>query len=175
MADVTFGVAGGVVKKLKDMGDGSHAEITAFTAASPVELTGDVVVDTLGALNNSAESNPAAASATIPSLLRGILLALSATEYETVAASQTDQVLGATGATGDYLAGVLIVPGTTAAGAVSIKDGAGSAISIFAGGGTTALTTLIPFFVPLGIKSAAGAWKLTSGANVTALGVGNFT
>lgn len=100
---------------------------------------------------------------------------INAGDYETVAASQSDQSLGATGAAGDYLAGVLIVPGTTAAGAVSIKDGGGSAISVFAGGGTTALTTLIPFFVPLGIKSAAGAWKVTTGANVTAIGVGNFT
>jgi hypothetical protein len=94
--------------------------------------------------------------------------------YETVAASQTDQVMGSTGAAGNYLAGVLIVPGTTAAGAVSIKDGAGSAISIFAGGGTTALTTLIPFFVPLGIYCAT-SWKITTGTNVTAIGVGRFT
>lgn len=100
---------------------------------------------------------------------------LCAGDYETVAASQTDQALGATGAAGDYLAGVLIVPGTTAAGAVSIKDGSGSSITIFAGGGTTPLTTLIPFFVPLGIVSASGAWKVTTGANVTAIGVGNFT
>src|SRR4051812_35845565 len=100
---------------------------------------------------------------------------LAAGEYETIAASQTDQVIGASGAAGDYLAGVLIVPGTTAAGAVSIKDGAGSAITIFAGGGTTALTALIPFFVPLGIKSTSGAWKISTGANVTAIGVGNFT
>lgn len=100
---------------------------------------------------------------------------ISAGEYETVAASATDQAMGATGAAGDYLAGVLIVPGTTAAGAVSIKDGSGSAITIFAGGGTTALSTLIPFFVPLGIKSTSGAWKITTGANVTAIGVGNFT
>lgn len=95
--------------------------------------------------------------------------------YETVAASQTDQVMGATGATGDYLAGVLIVPGTAAAGAVSIKDGAGSAISIFAGGGTTALPTLAPIMVPLGIFSGAGAWKISTGANVTAIGIGKFT
>jgi hypothetical protein len=40
-------------------------------------------------------------------------------EYETVAASSHDQVLGPTGATGDYLAGVLIVPATTSPGAVS--------------------------------------------------------
>jgi hypothetical protein len=61
-------------------------------------------------------------------------------EYETVAASQTDQVIGPTGATGDYLAGVLIVPATTSPGAVSIKDGAGSAIPIFTGGATSSPT-----------------------------------
>lgn len=96
-------------------------------------------------------------------------------EYETIAASQTDQALGATGATGDYLSGVLIVPGTAAAGAVSIKDGSGSSITIFAGGGTTALPTLAPIFVPLGIYSTSGAWKVTTGSNVTAIGIGDFT
>lgn len=95
--------------------------------------------------------------------------------YETIGASATDQALGATGAAGDYLDHITIVPGTTAAGAVSIKDGSGSSISIFAGGGTTALTTLIPFTVDLGMRSASGAWKVTTGTNVTAIGVGNFT
>jgi len=95
-------------------------------------------------------------------------------EYETVAASSTDQTLGATGATGDYLSGILIVPATTSPGAVSIKDGAGSAITIFTGGATS-VSNLVPFFVPLGIKSAAGAWKVTTGTSVSAIGVGNFT
>lgn len=99
-------------------------------------------------------------------------------QYETVAASQTDQVMGASGAQYDYLAGVLIVPGTAAAGAVSIKDGNGSSISIFAGGGTTALPTLAPFLVPLGLHctaSTSAGWKITTGANVTAIGIGKFT
>jgi hypothetical protein len=95
-------------------------------------------------------------------------------EYETVAASQTAQALGATGATGDYLAGVLIVPATTSPGAVSIKDGSGSAITIFTGGASS-VSSLVPFFVPLGIKSTGGAWSVTTGANVSAIGVGNFT
>ena len=95
-------------------------------------------------------------------------------EYETVAASATDQSLGATGATGDYLAGVLIVPATTSPGAVAIKDGAGSAITIFTGGASS-VSNLVPFFVPLGIKSGAGAWQVTTGSNVSAIGVGNFT
>lgn len=99
-------------------------------------------------------------------------------EYETVAASQTDQVLGATGALGDYLAGVLIIPGTAGCGAVSIKDGNGSSITIFAGGGTTPLPTLAPIFVPLGIyavNATSAGWKVTTGANVTAIGIGDFT
>jgi len=95
-------------------------------------------------------------------------------EYETVAASQTGQVLGATGAAGDDLDGVLIVPANVTAGAVSIKDGAGSAITIFAGG-TTSLSNLVPFYVPLGLRSVAGAWSITTGASVSAIGIGNFT
>lgn len=94
-------------------------------------------------------------------------------DYETVAASQTDQVLGATGATGDYLSGLLIVPATTSPGAVSIKDGGGSAITVFTGGASS-VSNLVPFFIPLGIKSGSGAWKVTTGANVSAIGVGNF-
>jgi hypothetical protein len=96
------------------------------------------------------------------------------TSYETVAASQTDQVMGAAGAIGDYLAGVLIVPGTTSPGAVSIKDGSGSAIALFAGGATS-IATLHPFFVPIGAKCTGAGWKVTTGANVTAVGVGAFS
>lgn len=98
--------------------------------------------------------------------------------YEMVAASASAQIMGATGAQYDYLAGVLIVPGTAAAGAVSITDGNGSAIQIFAGGGTTALADLKPFMVPLGLyalASTTAGWKITTGANVTAIGIGKFT
>lgn len=95
--------------------------------------------------------------------------------YETIGASATDQVMGGVGAVGDYLDHITITPLTTAAGAVSIKDGGGSAYTVFAGGAVTALTTLIPFTVDLGMRSASGAWKVTTGANVTAIGVGNFT
>lgn len=122
----------------------------------------------------AASSRPVALSTEDLAALTGLSTDDNA-EYETVAASATDQALGATGATGDYLASVLIIPATAAAGAVSIKDGAGSAISIFAGGGTTALPTLAPIFVPLGIYSLAGAWKVTTGTNVSVIAVGNFT
>lgn len=93
-------------------------------------------------------------------------------DYETVAASQTDQALGATGATGDYLSGLLIVPATTGAGTVSIKDGAGSSINVFV---TGTLADLTPIWLPLGMRSAAGAWSVTTGANVSVIAVGSFT
>lgn len=101
-------------------------------------------------------------------------VAQSQAEYETVAASQTDQVLGATGGIGDYLGGLLITPATTSPGAVSIKDGAGTSIVIFTGGATS-VSNLVPFFVPLGIKATGAGWKVTTGANVSAIGVGDFT
>ena len=102
---------------------------------------------------------------------------LNSMTYKAVAASATATLLGATGATGDYLDGVLIIPATAAAGAVSITDGSGSAITIFAGGGTTALPTLAPFYVPIGAISSGGAggWKVTTGTNVSVVGIGNFT
>lgn len=98
----------------------------------------------------------------------------AAGEYETVAASQTTQAIGATGATGDYLAGLLVIPATTSPGAVAIKDGSGTAITVFTGG-SSSVSDLVPFFIPLGIKSTSGAWQVTTGANVSAIAVGNFT
>ena len=94
--------------------------------------------------------------------------------YETVAAGQTAQVLGGTGAVGDVLEGLLIIPGTTGPGAVAILDGSTS-ITVFTGG-ETSVSGLAPFWVNLGrIKSISGAWKVTTGANVTAIAVGRFT
>jgi len=95
--------------------------------------------------------------------------------YNTVTASQTAQALtgGSGGATGDYLSHCTIIPATTAAGAVTIYDNS-TAIYSFAGGGTTALTTLIPFSIPIGAVSKYGAWKVTTGANVSVVCVGAF-
>lgn len=94
-------------------------------------------------------------------------------EYETVAASQTAQVLGATGATGDYIAGVLVIPATTTPGVVTLLDGATS-IPLFVGGASS-VGDLKPFPIPLGMISVGGAWKITTGANVSVIGIGNFT
>lgn len=92
--------------------------------------------------------------------------------YELVAASQTTQSLGATGKIGDILEHLVIVPETVAAGTVAIKDGTETAINIFV---TGTLTDLRPIIVPIGAKSRAGAWQVTTGANVHVVAVGQFT
>lgn len=92
--------------------------------------------------------------------------------YETVAASQTDQVLGPTGAKGDYLERLIITVGTAATAATSIKDGSGSSIPIMPnspGGGVGVYT------VEIHAVSTAGAWSVTTGAGSTVLAVGRFT
>jgi len=93
-------------------------------------------------------------------------------DYETVAAGQSDQALGATGAIGDVLTRLIITVGTAASAATSIKDGSGSSIAILPnspGGGIGV------YVVDLGIVSTSGAWKVTTGAGSTAVAIGKFT
>lgn len=99
---------------------------------------------------------------------------MDAVNYETVAASQTAQVLGGSGAKGDYLHGILITPAVVACGLVTVLDDT-TAICSFVGGGTTALDDVKPFWVQFGMKSQNGAWKITTGASVAVVAVGNFT
>lgn len=100
-------------------------------------------------------------------------IGINGREYETVAASQTAQVLGATGAVGDDIDGLLVIPATTAPGNVLLLDGATS-ITVFVGGASS-VSNLVPFFIPLNMRSVSGAWKVTTGANVSVIGIGNFT
>jgi hypothetical protein len=90
--------------------------------------------------------------------------------YETVAASQTSQSLGVTGAKGDVIERLIISVATSASGTVSIADGGGSAIVI-----TAANTPIGVYVVPVGARSTSGAWKVTTGAGATVLAVGNFS
>lgn len=92
--------------------------------------------------------------------------------YETVAASQTDQVLGPTGAIGDWLESLLVVVATAATAQVQIKDGGGTAITVMPnspGGGIGS------YYLPIRAYSAAGAWKVTTGAGSSVIATGNFT
>jgi len=91
-------------------------------------------------------------------------------KYETVAAAQSDQALGATGKTGDTIVRLVITVATAATGTVSVKDGAGSAIPI-----TVANTPIGVYVVDLDAKSTGGAWSVTTGAGATVVAVGSFS
>ena len=90
-------------------------------------------------------------------------------QYETVAASQTAQVLGGTGAVGDYLHRLIVNVGTAATSTVTLLDGATS-------------IALMPATTPVGVytidveaASASGAWKVTTGAGAAVIAVGIFS
>jgi len=94
------------------------------------------------------------------------------TDYELVPASQTAQVLGVVGGQGDVLDKLIIVPGAQSVGAVQIHDGAGHSVNVYVGG--LNLVDVKPFVVHIGARSSAGSWRVTTGSNVSVLGVGRF-
>jgi hypothetical protein len=96
-----------------------------------------------------------------------------ATNYEKVVASQTAQVLGSTGAVGDILARLVIIPASISPGSVALLDNATST-TVFPGGASS-LSNLQPFTIHIGAASLSGAWKITTGANVTVIAIGKFT
>src|SRR5210317_1842381 len=105
----------------------------------------------------------------------GALRVQTSEHYDTVAASQTSgQTLETTtGAAGDYLEKLVIVPTSVSPQEISIADGTGSDIVIFAGG-TDSLATLHPFTVPIGAYSVNGAWSVTTGTGATVIATGRF-
>ncbi len=92
-------------------------------------------------------------------------------QYETVAASQTAQVLGGTGATGDYLHRLIISVVTVATASVTILDGSTSIVIL------TGNAALVPGIhsIECNMISSTGAWKVTTGAGATVIGVGIFS
>lgn len=95
------------------------------------------------------------------------------TDYEEVAASQADQIMGPVGAVGDVLERVIVSVAIAATGTCSIKDGNGAAIPL-----TAANTPIGVYSVPIGARAknaTTPGWKLTTGAGATAIGVGRFT
>ena len=89
--------------------------------------------------------------------------------YETVAASQTNQVLGPTGATQDYLHRIVVAVATAATSTVSVIDGSTTILAI------PANTPIGVYSIEINACSATGAWKITTGAGATVLAVGIFS
>jgi hypothetical protein len=93
-------------------------------------------------------------------------------QYEHVAASQTAQVLGGTGAKGDYLHRIICTVTTAATGNVVIVDGSGLTHTICPASPGSGIGV---YNVELNAVSANGAWKITTGAGVEVLAVGIFS
>ena len=89
--------------------------------------------------------------------------------YEQVAASQTAQVLGNAGATGDYLHRIIVNVTTTATSTVTLIDNATS-IALM-----SANTPVGTYSIEINAASQSGAWKVTTGAGVNVIAVGIFT
>ena len=89
--------------------------------------------------------------------------------YEYVAPSTTAQVLGNLGAKGDTLVRLVITVTTSLTGTVSIADG-GTSYAI-----APASLGVGVYSLTIEAASQNGAWKITTGAGVSAVVVGNFS
>lgn len=98
-------------------------------------------------------------------------------DYIAVAASTTlalgSGAAGINAAKGNFLRRLIIIPGSTSPGAVSILDGA-TTIFTFPGGASS-VPSVVPFSIEINSYSQTGGWSVTTGAGVTALAVGIFT
>lgn len=96
---------------------------------------------------------------------------IGGSNYETVAVSQTAQVLGTLGAKGDFISRLIIENITVATASVTLIDGATS-IVIQTGGASLPTGVQV---VELGMRAKTGPWKITTGAGATVIAVGQFT
>jgi hypothetical protein len=90
-------------------------------------------------------------------------------KYEHVPASSTTQVLGTTGATGDYLHRLIITVSTSLTGTVALLDNTTSHTLVAAN------SAIGVYSVEINTKSVNGAWKITTGAGAEVVAIGNFT
>lgn len=92
-------------------------------------------------------------------------------DYEAVAASQTGQVLGSRGATGDLLQRLIISVITVGTATVTIIDGSTSITLLTGAAGLVAGV----YSVEIGAVSTTGPWSITTGAGATVVAVGLFS
>lgn len=90
-------------------------------------------------------------------------------QYETVAASQTAQVLGNAGATGDRIERLVITSITAVSATVTLIDGSTSIVI------TAANTPIGVYVVDLSMYSMTGPWKVTTGAGASVIAIGKFS
>jgi hypothetical protein len=141
------------------------AAVTALQIIDNIVSGSEAQVDIVAAL-------PAGGN-TIGAVTNTALTKLGAGEYETVAASQTNQVLGPTGGAGDFLSHVVVSPTTVSPQAFTIYDNATALVSF--AGGASSLSNLVPFTIYIGATSSSGAFKVTTGTGLSLTAFGDFT
>jgi hypothetical protein len=149
---------------------------TDATPASAISIWKQISASVQALVSNAVSLGQNLMSASMPTVLASdyVLTKALTGYYLTVAASQTAQVLqSSAGVAGDYVSGILVIPATTSPGNIILLDNATS-ITVFAGG-SSSVSNLVPFFIPIGAFSRSGAWKLTTGANVSCIAVGKFS
>lgn len=99
---------------------------------------------------------------------------LNSQTYTSVAASSATTLMGSSGAIGDYLDTLNIVPASVSPGAVTISDGTSAAMTVFAGG-TTSLSNLVPFQLSVGAVARGAGWHVTTNSSVSVISIGTFT
>ena len=96
-------------------------------------------------------------------------------QYENIPVSTSAQVLGNTGAVGDYIHRLVCTVSTAATGNVLIVDGTGAGVLTHTilpaspGGGIGV------YNIEVNAVSANGAWKVTTGAGVEVMAIGIFS
>lgn len=168
---------GGV--KIFDTGGTNQATVKAASTASVAADTSFVMQINPSQPNLTTPLNVGVATSTnggAATVKGGVGVVNGASNYQTVAASATATVLQtSTGATGDYLSHCVIYPGTTGAGNVQIFDSTNSASNLVINFATGTLSNLAPIPIPVGAVSVNGAWKVTTGSNVTVSCFGKFS
>ena len=158
------------------MKDASNTDRVFKTTDNSNVHTQHTNVDTLPSLPAGTNNIGDVDIASMPAIPAGVnnIGHVGGTDYEAVAASSTNQIMGATGALGDFLSHITVVPTSVNPGVVQIKDGGNAAITVFAGG-TGSITTLHPFTIMIGAKTTNGTWQITTGANLSCIVFGDFT
>jgi len=96
------------------------------------------------------------------------------TMYAAVAAGTGSANLGGAPAKGDYLSGLLAIPATTSPGAIILSDGATN-LTVF-NGGSSSVSNLVPFFIPLGLTALnTTGWTVGTGTGIAVIAVGKFS
>ena len=96
-------------------------------------------------------------------------------QYEHVAASQSAQVLGGTGAAGDYIHRLICTVSTAATCNVVLVDGTGVGILTHTVLPASPGTGINVYNIEINAASTTGAWKSPTGAGVEVMAVGIFS